>query len=128
MRKTYTDKVLQILESGGAKTSQIDKVTGDRNKTYQSISFLRKKKGIDIKLDRKSGFYSIPSTKKAPKKKEKETEDLSGTVVLSASTIRKVSNLPPDVKADAVDMLRKAAFYSKSLVALVEANTLAESV
>lgn len=124
---TKINKLLQaISQDGGCTIEKADKITGGRDRTYQTVCHLRKQKGY--KVVRKGDIYSIGgnASQTLPAKVEgapaQVSDALSGVKGIPKSMLRKIVALPPQDRADALDMAKKAVFYGLSAAALVQAN------
>lgn len=111
-----------ISRPQGATSEEVDAITGDRNKTYQTISNIRSRKGG---VERKGNVYIAKTNPPLP---AETTKELAGIQPITRTVLKRISRLPMQDKADALDMAKKAIFYAKSLNALLEANEAVENI
>lgn len=119
---TKIDKLFEaISRSEGCSLKEADKITGSRNQTYQVVCHLRKHKGH--KILRKDDTYTLEEGASVPSTTKAITQlNLSGVKSIPKSMLNKIMTLPPQDRADALDMVKKSVFYALSAAALIQAN------
>lgn len=121
---TKQDKVWRLVtRSSGASIEEIDKVTGGRDRTYQMVSNLRSRRGVIV---REGDTYLASESKEIATPSQLASLDLTQT--LMKKTIRKALALPPQDRADAMDMAKKSIFYALSTAALIKANEVIQQI